>query len=127
MSLYTEQNGVVERKHRHIVEIVICLTSRASVPLKFWSFAFVILVVLINRLPSPFLKTKLPLNVLLNIPLNINTSKSYGYTCYQLLKPYNSHKLQQKTSQSVFLSYPLDHKGYLCYNMSLDKFSHPTM
>jgi hypothetical protein len=34
-----QQNGVVERKHRHIVETGLALLSHASIPLRFWDDA----------------------------------------------------------------------------------------
>lgn len=58
-----EQNDVAEREHRHIVEVVISLMTRASILVKFLSFAFSATVLLINRLPSSSLnKTSLILN-----------------------------------------------------------------
>ena len=49
----SQQNGVAERKHRHIVDMGLTLMSQASLPLTFWPYAFSIAVFLINRLPSP--------------------------------------------------------------------------
>ena len=46
------QNGSVERKHRHIVELGLALLHHASLPLKFWDHAFLIAAFLINRLPA---------------------------------------------------------------------------
>ena len=40
----------------------------------------------------------------------------FGATCYPLLKPYNSNKLQPKTAPCVFLGYALGYKGFICYN-----------
>jgi len=34
------QNGVVERKHRHIVELGMTLLKQTSLPTKFWDFSF---------------------------------------------------------------------------------------
>ena len=45
------QNGVVERKHRHIVDLGLTLLHHATLPLQFWDYAFVTVVYLINRLP----------------------------------------------------------------------------
>lgn len=49
------QNGLVERKHRHIVETSLALLAQSTLPLKFWDHAFVTAAYLINRLPSPTL------------------------------------------------------------------------
>lgn len=53
-----EHNGISERKHRHIVETGMTLLSHASVPTKYWPFAFAVAVYLINRLPTPLLSMK---------------------------------------------------------------------
>lgn len=94
----------------------------ASFPTKFLSFAFAIVVYLINRLPSQNLQNKTPFECLFNQPFDYKPLKKICYVCYRLLKQYNSHKLQPKNSQCIFLGYPLDYKGYLCYNMTIGKF-----
>lgn len=40
------QNGVIERKHRHIVELGLTLLHHPSLPLGFWDYAFVTVVYL---------------------------------------------------------------------------------
>lgn len=56
-----EQNGVAERKHRHLVETGLTLLFNASVPLYLWVEAFMTAVYLINRLPTPVLRMQAPL------------------------------------------------------------------
>ncbi|MDV3143313.1 MAG: DDE-type integrase/transposase/recombinase [Sweet potato little leaf phytoplasma] len=51
----SQQNGVVERKHRHIVEMGLTLLAHASMPLAYWWDAFSSAVYIINRLPTPTL------------------------------------------------------------------------
>uniref|UniRef100_A0A2N9HH98 Integrase catalytic domain-containing protein n=1 Tax=Fagus sylvatica TaxID=28930 RepID=A0A2N9HH98_FAGSY len=46
----SQQNGVAERKHRHIVDMGLTLMSQASLPLTFWPYAFSTAVFLINPL-----------------------------------------------------------------------------
>lgn len=46
------QNGLVERKHRQVVETGLSMLAHAAMPLKFWNEAFCSAVFLINRLPS---------------------------------------------------------------------------
>lgn len=48
-----KQNGTVERKHRHIVELALTIMSHASIPLQFWDDIFQSVVFLVNRLPPP--------------------------------------------------------------------------
>ncbi|KAI0494790.1 hypothetical protein KFK09_024933 [Dendrobium nobile] len=51
-----EQNGLAERKHRHIIEITRTLLHTATVPHVYWPDAVNTSVFLINRLPSGNLK-----------------------------------------------------------------------
>lgn len=46
------QNGLVERKHRHVVETGLSLLAHSSVPSILWDHAFEAVVYIINRLPS---------------------------------------------------------------------------
>jgi hypothetical protein len=48
----SQQNGVSERKHRHIVDMALSLISHSSLPFTYWPYAFSTAVFLINRLPS---------------------------------------------------------------------------
>lgn len=101
--------------------MAISLMTRASIPSRLWSYAFSASVFLINRLPSSSLGNKSPFEYLFNRLPDYSHLKTFGCTFYSFLKPYNSNKRQPKTSQCVFLDYPLDYKGYLCYNMSTNK------
>lgn len=48
----SHQNGTVERKHRHIIEMGLKLLAHSSISLKYWDHIFVTLVHIINRLSS---------------------------------------------------------------------------
>ena len=61
-----QQNGLAERKHRHIIELSLAIMSHASIPSRFWDQIFQSVVFLINRLPpttSPHLS---PFTILFN-------------------------------------------------------------
>jgi hypothetical protein len=47
-----EQNGLAERKHRHIVELALANMFHTSIPLKYWDYIFESVVFVIIRLPS---------------------------------------------------------------------------
>lgn len=47
-----EQNGIIERKHRYIVETEITMLLHAKIPEKHQVHSFLLVVCLINRLPS---------------------------------------------------------------------------
>ena len=64
------QNGVVERKHRHIIDLGLTLLHHASLPLQFWDYAFTTSVYLINRLSTASLKFATILHYLRHPPLS---------------------------------------------------------
>ncbi|KAL0537331.1 hypothetical protein IC582_026309 [Cucumis melo] len=114
-----EQNGIAERKHRHIVETAISLIFHSFIPLEFWPYAFSTAVFLINRMPSPSLHTLSPFENLFGNTPDLRHLKVFECACYPLQKPYTKHKLEPKITQHIFLGYPHNFKGYLCYNPSV--------
>ncbi|KAA3483629.1 Retrovirus-related Pol polyprotein from transposon TNT 1-94 [Gossypium australe] len=60
----SKQNGLVERKHRHIVDTGLTLLSQANMPMHLWAHAFISVVYIINRLPTSVLTGRSPYEVL---------------------------------------------------------------
>lgn len=50
---YTPRVDLVERCHRHVIEMVRTLLHQAYLPLIFWSYACHQAVYLINKMPTP--------------------------------------------------------------------------
>uniref|UniRef100_A0A2N9FUI2 Integrase catalytic domain-containing protein n=1 Tax=Fagus sylvatica TaxID=28930 RepID=A0A2N9FUI2_FAGSY len=48
-----QQNGVAERKHRHLVQCALALLSQSKLPLSYWSYAISTAAHIINKLPTP--------------------------------------------------------------------------
>lgn len=103
------QNGIDERKNRHIVEMGLTLLAKASLPMKFWDEAFLTAVFLINRLPTPNLDSKSPYEVLFNRIPEYNSLKTFVCACFPNLRPYNSNKLEFCSTQCTFLGYSSSH------------------
>ncbi|KAH9801962.1 retrovirus-related pol polyprotein from transposon RE2 [Citrus sinensis] len=55
-----QQNGVAERKHRHIMETALTMLFESSLPLKYWVEAVLTAVYLINKLPQTIIKMHTP-------------------------------------------------------------------
>jgi transposase InsO family protein len=109
-----QQNGLVERKHRHIVECALTLLSHASLPITHWTYAVTTALHLINRLPTPRLSHISPWEKLFHKPPDISHLRTFGCICFPHLRPYNTHKLQPRTTPCIFLGYPAHTKGYIC-------------
>jgi hypothetical protein len=112
-----QQNGVIERKHRHIVEVGLSLLAHASMPLKFWDEAFMAATFLINRLPSKVIENQTPFERLLKQKPEYLSLRTFGCACWPNLRPYNHHKLELRSKQCAFLGYSNLHKGYKCLDI----------
>lgn len=108
------QNGRVERKHRHIVEMGLTLLAQAKMPLYYWWEAFTTAVYLINRLPTPILMNISRFEKLFRNKPDYNGFKTFGCACFPCLRPYNQSKFQFHSTKCVFLGYNGSHKGYKC-------------
>ena len=108
-----EQNGVSERKHRHIVETGLTLLYQSHLPLNYWSYAFSATTYLINRMPSLVLGFHSPWEKVYSKPPSLHALKAFGCAYCPYLRPFNQNKLQSRSKPCVFLGYPLLTKGYI--------------
>lgn len=60
-----EQNGIAERKNRHLLEVVRSLMIEMNMPKAYWSDGVLTGAFLINRMPSKVLGGKSPSQTLL--------------------------------------------------------------
>ncbi|KAH9769651.1 retrovirus-related pol polyprotein from transposon RE1 [Citrus sinensis] len=108
------QNGVVERKHRHIVETGLTLLAQAKMPLSFWWESFHTASFLINRLPTPVLNNTSPYTKLYGRKPDYHFLKTFGCSCFPFLRPYSQHKFNFHTRKCLMIGYSPLHKGYKC-------------
>ena len=122
-----QQNGIVERKNRYLLEITRAIMFSMNVPKYLWGNALLTACYLINRMPSRVLKYETPFQVLKNcfptsrITMNI-TFEVFGCVCYVYISNVFRSKLDPKTEKYVFLSYASNKKGYKCFNPITKKF-----
>ena len=111
-----QQNGVVERKHRHLLDVARALRFQANLPLSFWGECVLTATYLINKLPTPILKFKSPHQVLLGSPPSYSSLRVFGCLCFA--KNMNiQHKFDERSKPGIFVGYPFNQKGYRIYDM----------
>ncbi|KAL9993337.1 putative RNA-directed DNA polymerase [Helianthus debilis subsp. tardiflorus] len=112
----SEQNGVVERRHRHVVETGLTLMAQSDTPQRFWHFAFETVVYLINRMPSRSNYIVSPFEHLFKRKPIFSFLRVFGCQCYPYLRPYNPHKMDFRSIPCIFLGYSTSHHGYRCFD-----------
>lgn len=110
-----QQNGLAERKHRHVTELDLALMFQSKVPQQLWADAFLTATYLGNLLPSLALPGNIsPYEALVKKPPVYTSLRVFGSSCYPFLRPYGQNKFDPKSLHCVFIGYSEKHKGYRC-------------
>jgi hypothetical protein len=113
----SEQNGVSERKHRHITETGLYFLAQSGLSSSYWVDAFLTTTYLINRMPTTVLENVSPFFKLFQKHPDYSLLKTFGCVCYPLLCPYISHKLNFRSKKCVFIGYSSNQNGYKCLDL----------
>jgi len=115
------QNGKAERKIRTINNIIHTLLAHASIPPIFWHHALQMTTYLHNIIPNKKLNLQSPTKILYQKDRAYSHLRVFGCLCYPLIPSTTRNKLQPRSTPCVFLGYPLNHRGYKCYELSSRK------
>ena len=97
-----QQNGVAERKNRHLMEVARSMMFQANVPKKFWSDAVATACYLINRTPTLILKGQSPFEVLNKHKPSLEHIRIFGCLCYVLIPGELRNKLAAEYKGNVY-------------------------
>lgn len=110
-----QQNGRVERKHRHLLETARDIRFHANLPLKFWGDCLLAATLLINLMPSLVFHWKISYHFLMNKPPNLSFLRVIECLCFAAIK--NSDKFASRVRRCVLLGYPYAQKEYKLFDL----------
>jgi transposase InsO family protein/copper chaperone CopZ len=110
------QNGVAQRKNRHLLEVARSLMFRMNVPKYLWSEAVMTATYLINRMPSRILDMKSPAELLLGNQNFRVPPKVFGCVCFVKDHRPMASKLDPQAVKCIFVGYASTQKGYKCWD-----------
>lgn len=115
-----QQNGVVERKNRTLVEMARTMLDEFTTPRKFWTEAISAACFISNRV---FLRTilhKTPYELRFGRRPKVSHLRVFGCKCF-VLKSGNLDKFESRSLDGIFLGYATHSRAYRVYVLSTNK------
>ncbi|GKC22370.1 retrovirus-related pol polyprotein from transposon TNT 1-94 [Tanacetum coccineum] len=111
-----EQNGVVERRNRTLVEAARTMLSASKLPLFFWAEAIATACYTQNRSIIIPTHEKTAYHIINDRKPSIKHLYIFGCTCYLTRDGENLDKMKEKGDPCILVGYSTQSKGYRVYN-----------
>ncbi|GJR08210.1 retrovirus-related pol polyprotein from transposon TNT 1-94 [Tanacetum coccineum] len=111
-----EQNGVVERRNRTLVEAARTMLSASKLPLFFWAEAIATACYTQNRSIIIPTHEKTAYHIINDRKPSIKHLHIFGCTCYLTRDGENLDKMKEKGDTCILVGYSTKSKGYRVYN-----------
>ena len=107
-----EQNSVIERDNRTVVECARSMLHHRSLPLEFWGEAVNTAVYILNRVSSRTLHGATPYTKWYGEPPDVSYFREFGSLCYDHIPKQIRQKLDSKARECLFMGYCTTAKTY---------------
>ncbi|GJW66750.1 retrovirus-related pol polyprotein from transposon TNT 1-94 [Tanacetum coccineum] len=111
-----EQNGIVKRWNRTLVEAARTMLSAAKIPLFFWAEAIATACFTQNRSLVIPRHEKIPYHIINGRKPTVKFFHIFGSLCYIVRDGENLDKMKEKGDACIFVGYSTQSKGYRVYN-----------
>ena len=116
-----QQNGVAERKNKHLAEICRSMLHAKNVPGRFWAECMRTAAHIINRLPQPKMEFMSPFEKLWTMKPTVSHFKVFGCVCYVFVPGHLRSKFDKKAIRCIFVGYDEHRKGWRCCDPTTGK------
>jgi hypothetical protein len=113
-----QQNSVVERKNRTLIDMARMMLGEFKTPERFWSEAVNTACHAINRVYLHRLLKKTSYELLTGNEPNVSYFRVFGSKCYILVKKGRNSKFAPKAVEGFLLGYDSNTKAYRVFNKS---------
>ncbi|XP_071687077.1 uncharacterized protein [Rutidosis leptorrhynchoides] len=112
-----QQNGVVERKHRHLLNVARALMFQGGLPLNMWTECVLTACYLINRTPSSVRAGKTPYEYVFKKEPSLSNLRCFGCLSYaSVLNP--NDKFSNRSERCILIGFSNEKKGYKLYSLN---------
>ena len=116
MNSLLQQNGIVERKNRTLIEAARTMLDEYKTPDSFWAEAISTACHVINRLYIHKYLGKTPYEIITGNKPKVHYFRVFGCKCYILNKKAKSSKFAPKVDEGFLLGYGTNEHAYHVFN-----------
>jgi len=117
-----QQNGVAERKIRHLVETCKSWLYAKNLPKALWAEGMACAAYVINWVPLSPINMKSPYELMFEEKHSVKHFKVFGSICYVHVPDAKRTKLDAKAHKYIFIGYNERKKGWKCMDLETHKF-----